>query len=121
MTDPTVPLPLSGEEIKVAILDKVSQALDRDCFLHPASAYDFFEGKVSIRLVLHDLGREDIVNVVGGATAGTEVPEAGAHVTSIDIEKQPPNQVRVETGQGVPTQSGKKIKYARTVAEKKLG
>jgi hypothetical protein len=122
MADKTIPAPLSGEEVRTAILDKISAALERDCFLHPSASYDFFDGRLIMELRLHDAGREDVVKAAVSATSGEvpeEVPES--HKIEMKLEPQPPNQVRVETGQGVPTSSGKKITYSRKVAEKANG
>jgi|SRR5208337_624396 len=120
MTEKTIPLPLSGEEIKVAICDKVRQVLDGDCFLNESTAYDWFDGKVTIELCCNDMGREERVKRTVTATSGDKPMDHPLNVNKVelDLKKAPPNAVRIETGQGVPTESGNRIKYARTVAEK---
>jgi hypothetical protein len=115
-TETTIPSPLSGAEIKTAILDKISQALDRDCYLHPASAYDFFSGTVTIDLSLSDMGTESKVRtgvLVQQGTVPVDLTNATHSETTVKFEKEPPNQVRVESGQAVPTDTGKKISYSR--------
>ena len=115
MPKQTVPLPLSGAEIKTAILDKIKQTLDRDCYLNDTTAYDFFEGKITIQLRCNDIGREEVVKANVVASQGTQPAQEPEAITNqINIEKQPPNQVRIETGQPVPTATGKRIRYART-------
>lgn len=118
MAEKTLALPLSGAEVKQAILDRISQALDSDCFLHDASAYDYFYGTAEIRLTLHDAGREEDVNVGVVSRHGELSEPLTEGKAEIKFEQAPPNQVRVETGQPVPTDTGKKIKYSRKVAEK---
>jgi len=118
MPEKTLPAPLSGEEVKAALLDRISQALDKDCFLHPNAAYDSFTGKITLEVTLHDTGREDQINMQESVTAGEPQADAKKATVLIDLEKQPPNQVRVESGQPVPTDTGKKIKYARDKAVK---
>jgi len=119
MPEQTIPLALSGAEIKTAVLDKISQALNRDCYLNDSAAYDYFTGTITIRLVCNDMGREDEVKADVTASHGQKPAEEPEAVTNeINIEKQPPNQVRIETGQPVPTATGKRIKYSRTAAIK---
>jgi len=118
VSEKTIPAPLSGQEVKEALIDRISQALDKDCFLHPNAAYDFFTGKITLEVTLHDAGREDEIKMEQSVTAGETQPDAKKATVAIDLEKQPPNQVRVESGQPVPTDTGKKIKYARDKAAK---
>jgi hypothetical protein len=119
MADKTIPLPLSGSEVKAAILDKISQALDKDCYLHESAAYGWFEAHIKLEIRCDDLGREDVVKADLTATEGEKPEELPESVrVELQIDKAPPNQVRVETGQAVPTESGKRIKYGRKIAEK---
>jgi hypothetical protein len=117
MPERTIPAPLSGLEVKAAILDRISAQLDRDCFLHPNASYDFFSGTWKGEIILHDAGRDDVMKIEGAVTYGPDPTELPAPVTSeVDFQKEPPNQTRVETGQPVPTDTGKKIRYARKTA-----
>lgn len=118
MQERTVPLPLSGAEVREALLDKIGSALDRDCFLHPAASYDYFLGKISIDLTLHDAGQEMPIKTEVIATRGTPVEGSETSKVEVLLEEQPPNQVRVETGQRVPTDTGKRILYSRKTAGK---
>lgn len=113
--------PLSGDEVVEAVLDLIGQKLRRDCFLSRNSAYESFEGKITVHLRLKDVGRI--------AEVQTEVPfvlrKAGNDATEIDeemfLDEQLPNVTRVNTGQAVPVlvQSGegrpevKTVKYGR--------
>ena len=120
--------PLSGEEIRKAILDKISQRLERDCYLSPNLAYDFYECRVSISLTAHDVGRAAEVKVEETITEGTRPEDAALEAadSEFEIDRQSPNEVRVESGQPVPvlTRDGKGkpeikgVKYARPRLDK---
>lgn len=123
-----LPLPLSGEEIRKAILDRLSQRLEKDGFLNMVLCYDYYSAKVTIEIHAHDCGRAADVNVTEILTQGQE-PEGGAEGTEgeFEIEPQPPNTERVETGQPVPVLSRskdgqpevKKVRYKRSAAKAK--
>src|SRR3954466_7706759 len=104
MPERVLPNALSGEEVRLAILDKVGQRLQRDCFLSENLSYDFFECHVSISLTAHDVGRAAKVEVQETITQGSRPEDAAldAAEAEFDIERQAPNEVRIETGQGVP-------------------
>jgi len=102
MGETLVVKPLSGEEIKDQILFDVMKSLEKTCNLADATAYGSYEGEITIRLRLNDLGRitaDGHVVKVGEGEVPVEVPETAA---DIEIVPQPPNEVRVETGQPVP-------------------
>jgi hypothetical protein len=122
--------PLSGLEVRTAILDKIGRCLERDCHLSVNLAYQFFEAHVTISLKVHDIGRVETVNADVTAKDG-EIPENPDEFldqadAELDIEAQSPNEVRVETGQEVPVltrdadgnQTIKGIRYARKHAQK---
>ena len=109
--------PLSGEEVQHAILYKIGEDLEKTCHLTSQCAYTGFRAKIRIEIILDDYGREQPDNHNIEISEG-ELSEQAQTVTSeIQIEKQPPNQVRVETGQEVPVEvvkDGKKVrKYVR--------
>jgi hypothetical protein len=123
--------PLSGEEVILAIADRISTVLRRDCFLSKNLAYDSFDCDVKISLRLHDVGRSPEVSLDQNISAEVE----GANIedqfldqaeTEFKIEKAPPNEVRVETGQEVPVLTKdsegnptiKKVKYSRKQLQK---
>lgn len=97
--------PLSGLEVRNAILDKLSSFLQRDCFLSPNLAYDYFSCTVKVSIELHDVGRTDKVEVKVTETEGDH-PDDDALLEQADkefeINPAPPNEVRVDTGQEVP-------------------
>lgn len=120
MAEKQVPLPLSGEEVKHAILYRLAEDLEKTCHLTDTNAYTGFRAKITVHIMLDDYGRETPDNHVVEVSEG-QLPEQASTVTSeIQIDKQPPNQVRVETGQEVPvkvTKDGKqeirKVRYQR--------
>jgi len=127
MPEKVLPLPLSGEEVRLAILDKISQSLQKDCFLSPNVSYDYFSAKVSISLKCHDVGR--VAEVEQEVEAGEgDIPNVPLDIQEAEFEMQPaaPNEVRVASGQDVPALTkdaeGKpkieKIRYARHRAKK---
>lgn len=96
--------PLSGLEIRKAIADKVVQALGRDCYLSENLSYDFYEAVIHVKLTAHDVGRaaeveQTITDTQGEVSDDVHLEAAEA---DIQIEAQPPNTVRVESGQDVP-------------------
>ncbi len=108
MSEVAVPEPLSGAEIIESILHKVREKLQRDCFLSPNSAYEFFTGKIHIELVAIDCGRPaeviiDVTHETGSLPEGAAGMEP--EIVDVLIEKEPPNVVRRESGQGVPIQT----------------
>lgn len=128
MVEKSLNLPLSGEEIRKAILEKLGDKLARDCYLSPNNAYDSFECKITISLKCHDLGRIAPVEAVVTVSQGEELPD-DQYLTraeqEMEIKSDSPNQTRVETGQDVPvlskTKEGKEtikpVRYARTRAK----
>jgi hypothetical protein len=115
-------MPLSGEEVRKAILDKIGLSLSRDCFLSANLAYEFFEAHVTVSLKLRDVGRvesvEQDVKVSHGENDDQFIEAAEAE---FDIPAEDPTTVRVESGQEVPVLTRdtegrpeiKGIKYAR--------
>lgn len=104
MPEKVLPLPLSGEEIRKAVLAKVGEALQRDCFLSANLAYDYYTAHVKVTLRAHDIGRTVEVSVDETATLGEETEDMHLDTaeSEFDIDAAPPNEVRVETGQPVP-------------------
>jgi hypothetical protein len=127
MPEKVLPLPLSGEEVRKAVLDRIDQSLQKDCYLSPNAAYDWFSAEIKLKLMLHDVGRTAEVEQTVAVFAGEE-PEEGAEGVEgeITMEAKPPNEVRVETGQEVPVLAKspegkpviKGIRYARKHAQK---
>jgi hypothetical protein len=104
MPERVLSLPLSGLEVRKAILDKVSQALSRDCYLNDDTAYDYFSANVKISLSCHDVGRIAKVDIDQTASAGTakENQFLERAETEMNLESTSANETRVETGQPVP-------------------
>lgn len=130
MSEITLNNQLSGAEIIEAILDKMRQKLRSDCHLNPNSAYDWFDARIKIELDMHDTGAHIKKDYEVGAASGT-VPDGEVDGVSeeLHIPAAPPNEVRVSTGQGVPTLTkdaqGNKVvenvRYARKTARAVTG
>ena len=114
----TVAAPLSGAEIKTALVDRFRQQLDKDCFFHRDAAYDSFTGKVSWDIALHAVDTVTAHDHVEVNHGDASVDKDELMSGEVNLDPEPPNQVRVSTGQEVPTESGKKIKYSREMAGK---
>lgn len=121
MNEATLALKLSGEEVRKALVDMIDQALAKDCFLNPNTAYDFMTGKITVEVSLHDSGIEIPLTVTKETMQGEEPDVADGVKIEIPVDRLPPNQTRVETGQPVPALTKdsdgrtvvKPIKYAR--------
>ena len=122
MTEQTIAQALSGEEIVNAILDKVKTALIRNCDLNPVLAYDSFSATVKLEIQMKDSGR--VVDVTSTVAAASEEPvdeDTYIHEAEIHIGEAPPNQVRRDTNQPIPTvvtdgdgkHSVKPVRYAK--------
>ncbi len=107
MSEQAIPQPLSGAEIKDAILYRVREALNQDCFLNDITAYETVQGVIGIRLAMKDCGRDAVVEKrvdvqhgpsVSATDSGVRIEEA-----DIDITAAPPNEVRLDTEQPIPT------------------
>lgn len=103
MSEHTVAMPLSGEEVVEAMTYELKRRLYRDCHLNPALAYASFEATISGSLRLKDNGREEAI------------------VFDIVLADRPPNVVRQASDQPIPTlvedSAGKKelksMRYAK--------
>jgi hypothetical protein len=123
MPEKVLALALSGEEVRKAICDRLDQVLAKDCRLTPEKAYQFFEAKVSVHIECTDVGRIEVIDQRVPATYGE--PDENEALDKFDAEFQmepkPPNEIRVESGQGVPVQTResdgrsteKRIRYSR--------
>ena len=76
MPEQTLALKLNGAEIRKVLLEKIDQALSRDWSMNPATSYDFFEGKITVSISLHDTGHEYPLDVSVGMQQGLEPAEA---------------------------------------------
>jgi hypothetical protein len=128
MAEQTLALKLNGSEVRKALLDVIDRSLQRDWSMNGATAYDFFEGTITIKLSLHDAGKEYPLAVSASAVQGEEPDQAETQEIEIPINKLPPNVVRVDTGQEVPAlvkqgdapATVKGIRYKRGSAPKEV-
>jgi hypothetical protein len=104
MAEQTLKNPLSGAEVIEAILDRLRSSLQADCHLNANSAYDWFSAEVAVKLDMHDAGAHIKVDRIAKIHSGTHPSEDLQHVEAdFHIDPAPPNEVRVDTGQPVPT------------------
>jgi hypothetical protein len=118
----TLAKPLSGGEIIEAIVSKIRQQMQRDCFLAPHIAYASFSFQATVRVQFQNTGTAIKETMVTSTGLGGEVSNADMESAEVEVsdEPKPPNDVRVESGQGVPALvtkptggvEEKKIKYA---------
>jgi hypothetical protein len=120
MASEETPQPLDGEEIKNAIVYRIGQAihesLDKHCRLYQR-AYPKFRAFWTVHYELDDFGREIVGDVKGdllvqehsealsqyAVAASTFDGEPIPEDLSGEIPETPPNQLRRETEQAVPT------------------
>jgi hypothetical protein len=97
--------PLSGEEIKLIILDKFRLTLDGDQRLSNHFAFPAFSFHGDIAIVLQGAVHDTVERTVdGGRGSVTDSPDTPASFVTAHVEQEsmPPNQARVEAGLGVP-------------------
>lgn len=115
MAEVTLNSQLSGTEVVEAIVDKVRAKLRRDCYLSPNMAYDWFMATIKIELDVHDAGTTLKIDTTEVIAEGEEPGEDEPIMTvseHMDIPAAPPNTVRIETGQDIPTltkENGKNV------------
>lgn len=101
MPEQTAALPLNGEELIKLIQDKLGDTLRRDCFLKQHFSYPDFGGSVTVNLWLGGaIVRQNIDTTV---TLGPKPEEGEQREASFEIENGPPDELRIESGQDVPT------------------
>src|ERR1700752_4566100 len=93
----TLARPLSGSEIRTAVIHQIEAALARDCFLTGHLAYASFSFQAEIRVQFQHTGTSIKDTMVRANGQGGEVTDA--EMESIDISvsdnPKPPNEVRV--------------------------
>jgi hypothetical protein len=103
VSEQTIAAPLSAEEIINDVCDKVKQSLLRDCHLNPALAYESYSGKIAIKLRLKDCRRLPEIEARVEFGAGEISEDSALEAADLKIYDRPPNQVRADSGQPVPT------------------
>ena len=104
MNEITIAQPLSGEEVVEAILCRVKETLRKDCYLNPNAAYEAFTADIRVEVRLKDCGRMPEVNSRIRVASEKPVDEDAALIAAeAHLGEAPPNQVRMESNQGIPT------------------
>ena len=132
MNEITIASPLSGTEVCNRIVHKVMAMLKQDCFLNEYAAYESFEADIKIVWKCKDIGRiaEGTTHVVERSENAVDPSDENfaLEMAEARLGEQPPNQVRMESGQAIPTLvdtgDGQKevrhVKYARKSEKSEL-
>ena len=100
----TIAKPLSGQEVLDAIIFKIREQMRRDCFLASHIAYDSYSFQGTIRIQFQKTGTAIKETNITARGKGGE--QSDRQMESVDVEvsdePKPPNEVREETGQGIP-------------------
>jgi hypothetical protein len=102
MSEATIAVPLSGEEVVESIIERVRTMLYNDCHLNPALAYQAFEAEIHIRLKLCDAQSSGETTEFADKMSGGDRKILEAEAFS-RMEQRPPNAVRQEASLGIPT------------------
>lgn len=99
----SIPLELSGEEVRIVILKKLEDRLMRTGNLSDQRAYSSFKAKITVEMVLDDHGLETKEVALAEASEG-ELSEDAPEVENVEVEIEPapPNMVRAENDLPVP-------------------
>jgi hypothetical protein len=105
MAERTLPKALSGAEITEAVIAKLRASMRNDCRLQPHMAYGSFSVKVRVDLKFQDPNGHGDTQTAHEAVVeeGELEPDAFPLTVEFEDEPKPPNQVRMETGLGIPT------------------
>ena len=104
MLEKTIAKPLSGLEVKEAILDRIRKQMNADCTLRDIEAYGAFSFYCTLTVNFQTLGATKATSIELTGIEGEvdpEIPEESETITATDVER-PPNEVRRDSGQGIP-------------------
>ena len=107
MSETTLAQPLSGEEVIKSVCHEVARMLRQDCFLSPNMAYESFNAKIHIEIKALDCGRiPEITREIVLSSDKTIDPNdenAALEIADSMLYDRPPNEVRQESDQPIPT------------------
>ena len=121
MTETTFPKPLSGAEIRTAILHDLQVLLERDDRLADHKAFRSFNYHAIVSIALHSpVGKSFTRELVGGQ--GVPAPDDTVIPVTVTAtaDARPPNEVRMRSGQPVPvlaTEHGRTVERAVNYAD----
>lgn len=101
MVEQTLNKPLSGEEIRKAILFDINKALELDDRFAKHHAYDQFAFKATLAIQFPSAVIEN-QNFTKEISAGETIPDGVVDVVQTERPIQPPNTARYETEQDIP-------------------
>lgn len=119
-SEKSIPLPLTGDEVKEGAIAKVRECLDKSCHLASGNAYTSCRFEITVKMTLFDYGREVRNNEIVTGEIDSGIPQEGAALAveeTLTVEPMPPNQFRQETEQAIPVQTvvdgQKKIRHLK--------
>lgn len=93
--------PLDGEEIKTIILQRISDAMDRDCTLVNDVAYPGFDLKFVITIgFVRSNGQK--TEVWGEHAIGTVIPDGPTEIVTGEYQTDSPNTAREDHDMPIP-------------------
>ena len=129
-TERVLAKPLSGTEVVEAIVTRIKEQLQKDCFLAPHMAYPAFSFKCELDIQFQASRIAGTHATVTSAAAVVDLAPGAQESQQVTIsdEPKPPNEVRRETGQEVPvltkTPQGRleerKVRYERKGGKPKV-
>jgi hypothetical protein len=115
--------PLTGEELKRIVLNKLADKLNGDTRLADYIAVPSFQFRLDLVMMLNGAVHDDIRHTVEGKQGKVDEDASDLRAESLHIEQgeMPPNEVRVDAGLEVPVMSHdekgrpveKGVKYAK--------
>ena len=103
-TERVLAKPLSGAEVIEAVVVRIREQLQKDCFLSPHMAYGSYSFTCNIDIQFQGSRIAGTHATVRGEQSVADAPqtEKESQQVTISDEPKPPNEVRRETGQEVP-------------------
>jgi len=124
--------PLSGQEVRDIILNKLKAALDGDTRLADYIAFPAFRYRLDLAILLQGAIHPDI-QVTQDSGRGPVIPDDDQNVNAVTLHQEqhemPPNEARVDADLGVPVlghdEKGrpveKTVKYAKEQVRRAQG
>ena len=107
MSEITIAQPLAGTEVIKRILHKVESMLKQDCYLNGYAAYESVEATSKVDIKMLDVGRMPEVHIEATERSENDLDPTRENFAIEHAEETigaaPPNQVRLDSEQPIPT------------------
>lgn len=103
LAERTLAKPLSGTEVIEAIVTSIRRQLSKDCYLAPHMAYGSYSFQADLQIQFQASRITGTQTHVTGGEGELDPEKTESANISISDEPKPPNEVRVDSGQPVPT------------------